>query len=270
MASRCRRRASAAGSSASAWSKRWRRSCRTRAATSMPRLTETYKANFFRARGRGPGRGAAVRRHRRAARRAGGGRLAARASRPASRDRGLGHCLECHGIARALRLAADRRPPPVQAAPVDGAAGDGRRRRRAGNDRRHRRHRLDMGMARAAGATGIGAGWGYHEADELLAGGAAAVADEPAEVLELIAERTEQDSMTDEDRVEAAVPALHADPAVRPRDLPARHRDRLHRPAARGRLAGWSARSSRSSARSTPCSRRGILKKHWEREDRDR
>ena len=34
-----------------------------------------------------------------------------------------------------------------------------------------------MGMAVAAGATGIGAGWGYHEADELLDAGAVAVAE---------------------------------------------------------------------------------------------
>ena len=40
----------------------------------------------------------------------------------------------------------------------------------------------DMAMAVAAGATGIGAGWGYHDADELMAAGARAVAYEPAEV----------------------------------------------------------------------------------------
>jgi phosphoglycolate phosphatase len=45
----------------------------------------------------------------------------------------------------------------------------------------------DMGMARAAGATGIGAGWGYHDAHELLAGGALAVAEQPLDVLPAVA-----------------------------------------------------------------------------------
>ena len=45
---------------------------------------------------------------------------------------------------------------------------------------------LDAGMAVAAGATGIGAGWGYHEAAELLEAGAAAVADAPLDVLGLL------------------------------------------------------------------------------------
>ena len=51
---------------------------------------------------------------------------------------------------------------------------------------------FDMGMARAAGATGIGAGWGYHDADELLAGGAAAVAGQPLDVVQLIATARER------------------------------------------------------------------------------
>ena len=41
-------------------------------------------------------------------------------------------------------------------------------------------------MARAAGATGIGAGWGYHDADEMLDAGAIAVADQPLDVLALL------------------------------------------------------------------------------------
>ena len=45
---------------------------------------------------------------------------------------------------------------------------------------------FDMAMAVAAGATGIGAGWGYHEADELIEAGAVAVADAPLDVLALI------------------------------------------------------------------------------------
>ena len=41
-------------------------------------------------------------------------------------------------------------------------------------------------MALAARATGIGAGWGYHDAHELIEAGAVAVADEPSGVLELV------------------------------------------------------------------------------------
>jgi phosphoglycolate phosphatase len=45
---------------------------------------------------------------------------------------------------------------------------------------------FDMAMAVAAGATGIGAGWGYHEPEELIAAGAIAVAHEPLAILDLI------------------------------------------------------------------------------------
>src|SRR5256885_1102888 len=47
---------------------------------------------------------------------------------------------------------------------------------------------LDMAMAAAAGATPIGAGWGYHEAAELIEAGAVAVADAPLDVLDRIQE----------------------------------------------------------------------------------
>jgi phosphoglycolate phosphatase len=47
----------------------------------------------------------------------------------------------------------------------------------------------DMAMAAAAGAVPIGAGWGYHEADELIAAGATAVAEQPLDVLRLIPEQ---------------------------------------------------------------------------------
>jgi phosphoglycolate phosphatase len=45
---------------------------------------------------------------------------------------------------------------------------------------------FDMTMAVAAGARGLGAGWGYHEVGELLAAGAFAVADEPRAILGLL------------------------------------------------------------------------------------
>ena len=81
----------------------------------------------------GAGRRAFVRRRARVARRLEARRLAARGC-----DRqvgpGLKHCLEQPRHPRALRVAADRRPASVQAAPVDGRAGDRRCRRGARND----------------------------------------------------------------------------------------------------------------------------------------
>jgi phosphoglycolate phosphatase len=47
---------------------------------------------------------------------------------------------------------------------------------------------FDMAMAVNAGARGIGAAWGYHDAQELLDAGAFAVAERPIEILELIRE----------------------------------------------------------------------------------
>ena len=50
---------------------------------------------------------------------------------------------------------------------------------------------FDMAMAVNGGATGIGAGWGYHEAAELMEAGAVAVAERPADVLALLRERVD-------------------------------------------------------------------------------
>lgn len=101
-------------------------------------------------------------------------------------DRGLNLCLDCHDLSkRFISLqTADRHPSKphpsmvLQAMADAGAApettiviGD---------------TAFDMGMAVAAGATGIGAGWGYHEAHEMLAAGAIAVADTPLDVLGLL------------------------------------------------------------------------------------
>ena len=104
-------------------------------------------------------------------------------------DRGLRHCLESHGIhARFVSLqTADRHPSKphpsmvLQAIADAGAApetsvvvGD---------------TSFDMAMAAAAGAAPIGAGWGYHDAGELLEAGAVAVAERPPDVLRLVEER---------------------------------------------------------------------------------
>ena len=50
---------------------------------------------------------------------------------------------------------------------------------------------FDMAMAVNAGAAGIGVAWGYHDAEELLAAGAVAVAAPPLEVLTLIQEQVD-------------------------------------------------------------------------------
>ncbi len=101
-------------------------------------------------------------------------------------DRGLGHCLNCHGMgSRFISLqTADRhpsKPDPSMALQAMLDAGATPENTIVIGDTTY-----DMGMARASGATGIGAGWGYHEPSELLAGGAVAVADEPLDVLRVI------------------------------------------------------------------------------------
>ena len=107
-------------------------------------------------------------------------------------DRGLNHCLENHGMgARFISLqTADRhpsKPHPSMALQAMADAGAAPDTTVVIGDTSY-----DMGMARAAGATGIGAGWGYHDDHELLAAGAMAVADEPLDIPHLIAGAKEQ------------------------------------------------------------------------------
>jgi phosphoglycolate phosphatase len=103
-------------------------------------------------------------------------------------DRGLRICLESHGIhARFISLqTADRHPskpsPSMVLAAMADAGATPDRTIVVGDTS------FDMAMAVAAGAAAIGAGWGYHEADELIAAGARAVADAPAEVLQFAKE----------------------------------------------------------------------------------
>ncbi|MEO6581994.1 MAG: HAD hydrolase-like protein [Sphingomicrobium sp.] len=100
--------------------------------------------------------------------------------------RGLHYCLESHGIAQrfvSLQTADlhPSKPDPSIAlqAMADANAGPGTTVVIGDTS-------FDMGMARAAGAKGLGAGWGYHDEQELLDGGAAAVAGHPLEILPLI------------------------------------------------------------------------------------
>jgi phosphoglycolate phosphatase len=107
-------------------------------------------------------------------------------------DRGLKHCLESHGIhARFISLqTADRHPSKPHPSMVEQAMAD------AGavpastfviGDTAY-----DMGMARAAGAGALAAGWGYHSDEELLAGGAHLVARRPAAVMAMVPELMER------------------------------------------------------------------------------
>lgn len=103
-------------------------------------------------------------------------------------DRGLKHCLVGHDLhARFVSLqTADRHPSKPHRSMVDqaiantGAApestfviGD---------------TSFDMAMAVNGGAMGLGAGWGYHDAAELIEAGAVAVANHPADVPNLLRE----------------------------------------------------------------------------------
>ena len=101
-------------------------------------------------------------------------------------DRGLGHCLACHGWSdRFVSLqTGDRhpsKPHPSMALQAMADAGSAPETTVVIGDTS-----FDMGMALAAGVTGIGAGWGYHDEGELLASGAIAVAMEPGEVIGLL------------------------------------------------------------------------------------
>jgi phosphoglycolate phosphatase len=98
-------------------------------------------------------------------------------------DRGLSVCLDCHGYAdRFVSLqTADRHPSKPHPSMVEQAMADADAAPETtvviGDTA------FDMGMAVNAGVTGIGAAWGYHDAAELLAAGAVAVAEAPLDVL---------------------------------------------------------------------------------------
>ena len=100
-------------------------------------------------------------------------------------DRGLNHCLEGHGLTgRFVTLqTADRNPskphPAMALAAMAEAGAEPARTIFVGDTG------WDMGCARNAGVGAIGAGWGYHEAEELAAEGAYGVAMAPGGVVPL-------------------------------------------------------------------------------------
>jgi phosphoglycolate phosphatase len=101
-------------------------------------------------------------------------------------DRGLKHCLDSHDIhARFVSLqTADRHPSKPHPSMVEQAIADAGAAPEStivvGDTS------FDMAMGAAAGAAPIGAAWGYHDADELIAAGAVAVAQRPLEVLDVV------------------------------------------------------------------------------------
>lgn len=98
-------------------------------------------------------------------------------------DRGLGICLERHGLRpRFVTLqTADRHPSKPHPSMIELAmaeAGAAPETTIMIGDTSY-----DMAMARAAGVTAIGVGWGYHDAQELLDAGAHYVAADPADII---------------------------------------------------------------------------------------
>jgi len=97
-------------------------------------------------------------------------------------ERGLRHCLASHGLdGRFVTLqTADRNPSKPHPAMALTAMSE------TGADPSHTIFvgdtGWDMGCARSAGAGAIGAGWGYHDLEELMGAGAHAVANAPSEV----------------------------------------------------------------------------------------
>jgi len=101
-------------------------------------------------------------------------------------DRGLGLCLDQHGLRRRFVTlqTADRhpsKPHPSMALQALAEAGATPERSVMIGDTR-----FDIAMAKAAGMMAIGVAWGYHERDELLAEGADRVAAHPAELAAML------------------------------------------------------------------------------------
>jgi phosphoglycolate phosphatase len=103
-------------------------------------------------------------------------------------DRGLAACLATHGISDLFvsLQTADRHPSKPHPAMLEAALFE------AGAER-HQAVMIgdtsfDMMMARSAGVRALGVGWGYHGANELMASGAAAVAETVAALGDLLDE----------------------------------------------------------------------------------
>lgn len=100
--------------------------------------------------------------------------------------RGVELCLACHGLAGrfATVQTADRHPSKPHPSMVERAMAEAGAEPEATwmiGDTSY-----DMAMARSAGVTALGVGWGYHAPDELLRAGAHHIADRPAEIMDLL------------------------------------------------------------------------------------
>ncbi|HEX9955524.1 MAG TPA: HAD family hydrolase [Allosphingosinicella sp.] len=97
-------------------------------------------------------------------------------------DRGLGLCLDCHGLGRRFVTlqTADRHPSKPHPSMIEQALRDSGA--EASASMMIGDTSFDMAMAKAAGVTAVGVAWGYHAAEELIAAGADFVANHPRDV----------------------------------------------------------------------------------------
>jgi phosphoglycolate phosphatase len=101
-------------------------------------------------------------------------------------DRGLAHCLMAHGLTGLFVTlqTADRHPskphPAMAYAAIDEAGASPETTIMIGDTS------YDIAMGLAAGARSLGVDWGYHDAHELMASGAYAVADTTADLPRLL------------------------------------------------------------------------------------
>jgi phosphoglycolate phosphatase len=97
-------------------------------------------------------------------------------------DRGLGHCLACHGLSRRFVTlqTADRHPSKPNPSMIEAALRDAGA--EAAASMMIGDTSFDMAMAKAAGVTALGVAWGYHAPAELIAAGADFVASHPSAV----------------------------------------------------------------------------------------
>jgi phosphoglycolate phosphatase len=104
-------------------------------------------------------------------------------------DRGLGLCLDCHGLARRFVTlqTADRHPSKPHPSMIEQAMAEAGAEAAAtmmiGDTS------FDIRMARAAGVAAIGVAWGYHPRQELWEAGADRVVEHPLEILEVAREQ---------------------------------------------------------------------------------
>ena len=101
-------------------------------------------------------------------------------------DRGLAHCLAVHGLSDhfVTLQTADRHPSKPHPAMLEAAlfeAGASAHDAVMIGDTA-----FDMALGGNAGVRALGVDWGYHDPAELMAAGAAAVARDPAHLLELL------------------------------------------------------------------------------------